>query len=310
MTYNDGRKAAFLIAGSIFALAAVPAGAQDAPATPDAAAAEETASEGGLGEIIVTAQKRSQNLQDVPAAISAFSSEDLAARGVSETSDLMGSLPNIQVTSAYSDTQPNFSLRGISVANEFSASTASPVGVYVDEVYQSFRASHGQQLYDLERVEVLRGPQGTLYGRNTTGGAINFITRKPDLSGNNGYLTLGYGNYDTIKAEGAVELTLAEDKAGIRAAFTRSKGDGYTFNPTQNLDFGTTDSIAGRISLRFKPVDTIDINLKAYYAKNDPRQDLPYGIGYLQGRTDAGGYSRFDPRPELGGRRLKRNEVQ
>ncbi|HEV7310905.1 TonB-dependent receptor [Sphingopyxis sp.] len=310
MTYNNTRKTALFIAGSMIALAAVPAGAQDAPATQDAATTDETTSAGGLSDIVVTAQKRSQNLQDVPAAISAFSSEDLAARGVSETSDLMGSLPNIQVTSAYSDTQPNFSLRGISVANEFSASTASPVGVYVDEVYQSFRASHGQQLYDLERVEVLRGPQGTLYGRNTTGGAINFITRKPDLSGNNGYLTLGYGNYDTIKAEGAVELTLAEDKAGIRAAFTRSKGDGYTFNPTQNLDFGTTDSIAGRISLRFKPVDTIDINLKAYYAKNDPRQDLPYGIGYLQGRTDAGGYSRFDPRPELGGRLLKRNEVQ
>lgn len=304
MTNKKTLHRSLFVAASIAALTAIPAQAQDA-GPPD-----EAVDESGLGDIVVTAQKRSENLQDVPAAISAFSAEDLINRGVSETSDLMGSLPNLQVTSAYSDTQPNFSLRGISVANEFSASTASPVGVYVDEVYQSFRASHGQQLYDLERVEVLRGPQGTLYGRNTTGGAINFITQRPDLSGTEGYLTLGYGNFDTIKAEGVLEVTLAEDVAGIRAAFTRSRGDGYTFNPTLNRDFATTDALAGRVSFRVQPTETLDINVKAYYARNDPQQDLPYGIGYLQGRTDAGGYSRFAPRPELGGRVLRRNEIQ
>jgi iron complex outermembrane recepter protein len=265
---------------------------------------------GGLDEIIVTAQKREQNLQDVPAAVSAFSADQLLQRGVTQTSDLMGTLPNLQVTSAYSSTQPNFSLRGISVANEFSASTASPVGVYVDEVYQSFRASHGQQLYDLERVEVLRGPQGTLYGRNTTGGAINFITRKPDLDGANGYLTVGYANYDTLTTQGAVEATLVPGQLGIRIAATRAKGDGYTFNPVDKLTYGSTSAYAGRLSLRWKPTDRIDINLKGYIAENDPRQDLPYGIGYLVGRTNAGGYSRFAPRPELGGRRLNQNEIQ
>jgi iron complex outermembrane recepter protein len=296
---------AILASASLSALIVSPALAQDAPA-------EDTASEddGGLTEIVVTAQKRSQNLQDVPASVSAFSAEDLQTRGVTETSDLMGTLPNLQVTSAYGDTQPNFSLRGISVANEFSASTASPVGVYVDEVYQSFRASHGQQLYDLERVEVLRGPQGTLYGRNTTGGAINFITQRPDLSGTEGYLTLGYSRFNTIKAEGALELTLSEDKVGLRAAFTRSKGDGYTFNPVDGQDYATTDSLAGRLTFRFAPSETIDITMKGYFAKNDPRQDIPYGIGYLAGRTNAGGYSRFAPRPELGGRTLRRNEIQ
>jgi iron complex outermembrane recepter protein len=264
----------------------------------------------GLDEIIVTAQKREQNLQDVPAAVSAFSADQLLQRGVTQTSDLMGTLPNLQVTSAYSSTQPNFSLRGISVANEFSASTASPVGVYVDEVYQSFRASHGQQLYDLERVEVLRGPQGTLYGRNTTGGAINFITRKPDLDGSNGYFTIGYANYNTLTTQGAFEATLVPGKLGIRIAGTRASGDGYTFNPVDGKTYGTTSSYAGRLSLRFKPSDGIDINLKGYIAENDPRQDLPYGIGYLAGRTNAGGYSRFAPRPELNGRVLGQNEVQ
>jgi iron complex outermembrane recepter protein len=299
-TMMNSIRYAVLASASLTAMISTTAFAQEA-------AADE---QGGLTEIVVTAQKREQNLQDVPAAISAFSADDLNQRGVTETSDLMGTLPNLQVTSAYGDTQPNFSLRGISVANEFSASTASPVGVYVDEVYQSFRAAHGQQLYDLERVEVLRGPQGTLYGRNTTGGAISFFTRRPDLRGTSGYVTLGYSNYNTIKAEGAFELTLAEDMMGLRAAFTRSKGDGYTFNPTLNKDFATTDNYAGRLSFRIKPNDRIDINMKGYFAKNDPRQDIPYGIGYLNGRTNAGGYSRFAPRPELGGRTLRQNEIQ
>ncbi len=293
-------KLTILASASVISLSSMPAFAQDAEAEDD----------GGLTEIVVTAQKREQNLQDVPAAVSAFSAEAMAQRGVTETSDLMGSLPNLQVTSAYGDTQPNFSLRGISVANEFSASTASPVGVYVDEVYQSFRASHGQQLYDLERVEVLRGPQGTLYGRNTTGGAINFITKRPDLEGTSGYVTLGYSRFDTIKAEGALELTLAEDKVGLRAAFTKTKGDGYTFNPTLNQDFANSDSYAGRLTFRIKPSETLDITIKGYFAKNAPRQDIPYGIGYLAGQTNAGGYSRFAPRPELGGRTLRRNEIQ
>ena len=134
------------------------------------------------------------------------------------------------------------------MANEFSASTASPVGVYVDEVYQSFRASHGQQLYDLDRVEVLRGPQGTLYGRNTTGGAISFFTRKPKLKETEGYLTLGYGNFDTFTGQGAVEATLIPDELGIRIAGTYAKGGGWQFNPIQRRETGTTDTVAGRAS--------------------------------------------------------------
>ena len=156
---------------------------------------------------MVTATKRFENLQDVPVAVSAISASALQAKGVFETSDLNASMPNLQVSSPYGQQQPNFSLRGVGVGTEFNANAASPVGVYVDEVYQAFRASHGQQLYDLEQIEVVRGPQGTLYGRNTTGGAINFITRKPDLSGTNGQLTMGYGNFGRLNAEGAVEIT-------------------------------------------------------------------------------------------------------
>ncbi|MEO1324736.1 MAG: TonB-dependent receptor, partial [Pseudomonadota bacterium] len=242
-----------------------------------------------LGTVVVVAQKRAENLQDVPAAVSAFTPDELQSRGIGETSDLMGSLPNIQVTSAYGRTQPNFSVRGISVANEFSASTASPVGVYVDEVYQGFRASHGQQLFDLANLEVLRGPQGTLYGRNTTGGAVNIFTRKPELDGTNGYFTVGAGNFESYTAGGAVEFTPAQDVFGVRLAGTWSESDGYTENPFDGLTYGGVDSIAGRLSLRWDPGSDTSINAKVYFAENDPRQDLPYGIGYLDGGTNGAG---------------------
>ena len=262
-----------------------------------------------LDDIVVTAQKREQRLQDVPAAVSAISGSDLQARGVTETSDLMGTVPSLQITTPYGRTQPNFSLRGVSVANEFSASTASPVGIYVDEVYQSFRASHGQQLYDLDRVEVLRGPQGTLYGRNTTGGAISFFTRKPSLQGTSGYLTLGYGNYDTKTVQGALETTLIPDKLGIRIAGTYARGDGWQYNPIQQRHVGDTNTIGGRISVRYKATDKLEINLKAYGARDNPLAPNPYSEGQLANRQDALGYSRFDPQPLLGGRLLGKNEV-
>jgi iron complex outermembrane receptor protein len=288
---------------------ALPALAQDAD-SPDQETEEPAAQAGGIDTIVVTATKRSENLQKVPIAISAIAGDTLAERGITDTSDLMGALPNLQVTSAYSETQPNFSLRGIGVANEFSAATASPVGVYVDEVYQSFRASHGQQLYDLERVEVLRGPQGTLFGRNTTGGAINFITRRPTLDGTSGYLTMQYGNFNRVFAEGALDLTLVDDKLGVRVAGTYVDADGYTFNPTLNQDFAETNNVSGRVTFLLEPDPDLSITLKLYGARSNPRQDLPYGIGYLENRTDAAGYSRFLPRPELGGRLLEQDEVQ
>jgi iron complex outermembrane recepter protein len=157
----------------------------------ETATAGQPAQQGALQEIIVTATKRSENLQDVPVAVSALSSQDLANAGVFETSDLNNSMPNLLVSSPYGRQQPNFSLRGVGVGTEFNANAASPIGVYVDEVYQAFRSSHGQQLFDLEQIEVVRGPQGTLYGRNTTGGAINFITKAPSLEGIEGYATAG-----------------------------------------------------------------------------------------------------------------------
>jgi iron complex outermembrane recepter protein len=265
------------------------------------AAQPAAAQQGGLEEIIVTATKRSENLQNVPVAVSAIPSSQLQAKGVFETSDLNGKLPNLQVSSPYGKQQPNFSIRGVGVGTEFNANAASPVGVYVDEVYQAFRSSHGQQLYDLNQIEVVRGPQGTLYGRNTTGGAINFITRAPELHGQNGYASIGYGNYNRIQAEGAVEVTPVEGVLGIRIAATYENSDPYLHNVlpagvntaaaggASGLNHNTGISPGGaknyglRGTIRFKPSDVIDLSLKAYAGESDGGTESP--IPYGQSKT-------------------------
>ncbi|WP_068075727.1 TonB-dependent receptor [Novosphingobium lentum] len=259
--------------------------------------AEAAPAQGGLTEIVVTATKRSENLQNVPVAVSAIPAAALQAKGVFETSDLNNTMPNFQVSSPYGQQQPNFSVRGVGVGTEFNANAASPVGVYVDEVYQAFRSSHGQQLYDLNQIEVVRGPQGTLYGRNTTGGAINFITHAPALQGQEGYATMGYGNFNRFNFEGAVEVTPVEDKLGIRAAVTYVNSDPYIhnvlpaglntsaafglsgLNKNSGLNPGGTKTFAGRVTVRFKPTDRIDLKVKVYAGESKGGTEVPIPTG-------------------------------
>jgi iron complex outermembrane recepter protein len=281
-------------ATSLFAVAvalSTPALAQES------ATLQDQQDDGGLSDIIVTATKRSENLQDVPVAVSAISAETLQNQGVFETSDLSNNMPNLQVSSPYGETQPNFSVRGVGVGTEFNANAASPVGIYVDEVYQAFRASHGQQLYDLEQIEVVRGPQGTLYGRNTTGGAINFITRKPELEGANGNLTVGYGNYDRRNVTGAIEITPVVGVIGLRIAGTYVDSDPYVhnrlaaglntsaafglsgLNRNTGRDPGGAESYGLRGTLRITPSDALDISLKAYIARSEGGAETPIPTG-------------------------------
>ncbi len=298
--YNCAKAlAAGLLASTAF-VAVTPAFAQASPPQ-TATTGENATNNNGLGDIIVTATKRSENLQDVPISISAIGTEQLASRGVTNSNDLGQVVPNLQVSSQYGETSPNFSLRGVGVTNEFAANTASPIGVYVDEVSQTFRYTHGLQLYDLDRVEVVRGPQGTLFGRNTTGGAISIFTRQPTLSGANGYITTGYSNYDRYKVQGAAEVTLVDDKVGLRVAFNRGQGDGYFKEPNpafKERSYGSLDTVGVRASLRIKPSDNLDIKITGYYSKDDP---VGYPLHYIglvgadangNGGTDFFGSSR------------------
>jgi iron complex outermembrane receptor protein len=245
----------------------------------------------GIGEIVVTAQRRAQSILEVPLAITAIDNSTLEKNGISSSAQLATAVPNLQISSPFGNTQPNFSLRGISVANEYNSNQASPIGVYIDDVYIAPRTSQGMGLFDLDRVEVLRGPQGTLFGRNTTGGAINFITRGPSLDGANGYAELGYGNFNTFTAQGAVEETLIQGQLGIRVAGNWVHGGGQIENVYPGgANPNSQDSRQGRISLRYKPGDgDLDIKIRAYAGRDNPTQAavqgfLParHGLGFFQ----------------------------
>ena len=211
-----------------------------------------------LEEILVTAEKREENLQDVSVSVTAFSGDTLKDFGLGSSNDLGKFLPGVEITAVSGNQQAKTFIRG-SGSVEFAANTPTTVGVYVDEVYLVDTFTHTLQTFDLERVEVLRGPQGTLYGRNATAGAINFITAKPtrELTG---YAKAGYGNFNAVDLEGAVSGPLSETLAG-RVAFKYAKDDGWLTGRTNfpgtvgGDDFNSTDFHSWRGTLEWAPED-------------------------------------------------------
>src|ERR1700686_5662327 len=190
--------------------------------SPGSASADEA-----LEEIVVTAQGQSERLQDVPIAITALSGAELAERGVRQAGDIAADVPNMLLNSPYGpEAQPTFTLRGVTT-QDFSENQSSPVAMYVDEVYKSVGAVQALQIYDLDRVEVLRGPQGTLYGKNATGGAISFYSRNPSLTAYDGYVTAGAGNYSDYSGRAAVGGPIVANALGWRVALLYEKRDGW-----------------------------------------------------------------------------------
>ncbi len=215
------------------------------------AAPEEPAEDsGGLQEVVVTAQKRAENLQKVPVSVTALTAAQLGSVKLDDSSSIVTHIPNLQVNGIIGEAAPVFSLRGISMF-DYSLNQSSPVAGYVDEVSKGNFAIFGVEIFDLERVEVLRGPQGTLYGKNTTGGAINFIMRKPGFD-TGGYLTAGFGNYSRQEAQGAFQTALVEDKLAARFAFTYTKADGWFKGVNDSPDMGAVDQYGARLSLLYK----------------------------------------------------------
>jgi len=224
-----------------------------------------------LEELVVTAQKRSQSVQDIPIAISGLSADEIEALGFDDATDLSAQVPNVQVSGTFGKTQPIFSIRGVS-QSDFNSNQASPVGIYTDEAYLPATFTHGLNFFDLERTEVLRGPQGTLYGRNTTGGAINLITRTPEIDGGtSGNINVGVGNFGLVTANGAVESTLVEGKLAARVAFTYEEDDGFFRNLLGGPNFAQTDSNGARIALNWQPSEQLNAVFKYTSAESTPR---------------------------------------
>ena len=234
-------------------------------------AADETAD---VKEIIVTATKRAESVQDIPIAVSAIGGDLLARSRVTQVDELVNRTPNLQLTSTVGSNTPIFALRGVSMS-DYSLNQSSPVATYYDEVYKGNFALLGVALFDLERVEVLRGPQGTLFGKNTTGGAVNLISRAPKLGITSGYLNVGYGNYNRFDVNGAINVPLG-DKLALRVAGTWSKADGWFKNVVPGKeDLEGVSEYGIRAALRFEPSDGIDITLRGSTSFQNPTN---YGI--------------------------------
>ncbi len=221
-----------------------------------------------LEEIVVTAQKREQSLQDVGIAVTAFSAEQIKQMGFIDSGDIAAQTPGLSLGSPLGEGQnPSFSIRGVGL-NDFAEHNEAPVAVYMDEVYLANLAGLSFQLFDLERIEVLKGPQGTLFGRNTTGGVAHFVTRKP-TDEYEGYLEASVGEYSQYRFEGAFGGAITENLSG-RISGMYNNNDGYREIRTPGFDdTNAADSYSLRGQLLFSPNTDVEILLSAHYSATD-----------------------------------------
>ncbi|HET6630938.1 MAG TPA: TonB-dependent receptor [Woeseiaceae bacterium] len=230
------------------------------------AAAQDPAPTGVLEEIIVTAQKREQSLQDVGIAVTAFTGDQIRRLGFTNTTDIVAMTPGLSYTVPNAESsQINFFLRGVGL-NDFADANENPVAVYVDDVYRPAMGGLSFQLFDMERVEVLRGPQGTLFGRNTTGGLVHYVSRRPTEEPD-GYVNATFGEFSQVKLEGALGGRLTDTLAG-RLSLATNQHDGWTENRV-GPDYNETDSRAARAQLLFTPTDDIGALFIGWWSDND-----------------------------------------
>ncbi|MBE9540040.1 MAG: TonB-dependent receptor [Proteobacteria bacterium] len=234
-----------------------------------------------LEEVMVTAQKREQNMQDVGISITAYTGEQLEELGFTKSSDIARFTPGVHVGGNLAGQNLQFTIRGVA-QNDFNDQTESPVAVYIDDTYVAMAQGQRFAMYDLDRVEVLKGPQGTLFGRNATGGLVHFVSRRPTEE-LDGFMKAEYGDYDRIKLEGAVGGPITDGISGRLSGYYHEQ-DGYldnsydpanpqSFLPSELAlsqgtgdDFGGEENSAVRAQLLFDLGDTASLWLSANWA--------------------------------------------
>ena len=249
-----------LATASFFAIAGVQAYAQDRI----------------LDTVTITAQKREQAAQDTGVVVSALSGDDLETLGVESLDDISDFVPNASFQQIFGPQNVNVTIRGLSLV-DFNANARSPASVYVDEVFQSSNVMLGLQLFDLERVEVLRGPQGTLFGRNSTAGAVSVITRKPTQEAD-GYLKASAGSYQMMSLEGAIGGGISDQLSGRASFLMHRQGEGFYDNTVSGRDIGSVDYGSGRAQLLWEPSEAWEFLLKAH-ASYDTSDVQPFVHG-------------------------------
>ncbi|HMO67631.1 MAG TPA: TonB-dependent receptor, partial [Novosphingobium sp.] len=250
-----------------------------APAS--AALAQESESSGGLSEIIVTAQRRQENLQEVPIAVTAVTAQSLAETGIDATRDLPQVIPSVQFTR--SGPSGLFFVRGVGTTNA-AAGEEGANAVYVDGVYMADLGQTINYFNNIERIEVLKGPQGTLFGRNATGGLIHVITREPgdELEVD---AEFGYANYETVQARAYIAAPLAQGLAADIAVVKHHQNNGWG----RNLTAGTKNKFQTYWGVRSKvvaePSDSVKFVLAGDYLRN---KDNPVGWRIADGTIGTG----------------------
>ncbi len=219
-----------------------------------------------LEEVIVTAQKRSESAQDVPIAITAFDNDALVAKQIVGISDMRFAAPNVNYNKG-NFTGNNFQIRGVGT-NLVAASADDGVGIHVNEVPLISPRLFETEYYDVEQVAILRGPQGTLYGRNSTGGAVNMITRRASTEGFEANLEGQYGNFDHMRVNGAVNIPLG-DSFAMRFAGIWLDREGYTENTFNGNDVDGRDQYSLRASFSWMPGDNTTVDLMVSYFDED-----------------------------------------
>lgn len=245
------------------------------------AASADAAETDVIEEIVVTAQKREQSAQDTALALSAYTTETVDSQQIDGVRKLSQLAPSLVFNR--SGTAANTYMRG--VGQDIATVLGEPgVALFIDGVYQGANFAQTASYNDIERIEVLRGPQGTLYGRNTTGGNINIYTKQPDFEPAF-EASLLYGDYDRVKARIAGQGTLVEDRVAVRGSFVTDTNDGYRDNPFNGAELEERDIQAGAVSLLFTPSDTVELVLRADW--NDQDDDNP-AWDYLQAVPGSG----------------------
>lgn len=303
-----------LSAGAI-ALAGTSARAAEVPASDAApeAAADAAADASPRDDIVVTATRRETRLQQTPVAVSVIGTEFRAQQNVVTTRDLAGQIPGLYTApSGITPLTNTFFIRGIGNSDPIFDPT---VGTYIDDVYQARAINGMSDLTDVERVEVLRGPQGTLFGANSAGGAIRYVTRNPgealSLRGD-----VGYGNYNTVNAHGYVAGALVPGTVLGSVAIAHDQHDGYTWNPSQNRYVNNQNTTGGRVKLVLTPAaglkvtltgdGTIDHSQAAQYVPTTyhPTNPALSGLGAITGGTlyNPTSFSRYQANTSYAGR--------
>ncbi|MFC6634341.1 TonB-dependent receptor [Microbulbifer taiwanensis] len=214
-----------------------------------------------LEEVVVTARKRSESLQDIPVAVSALTGDSLREKGISQVTDLTGHVPNLKF-----DVQPQSGgsaarifVRGIG-QSDFNIAFDPGVGTYVDGIYMGRSQGGVFGLVDIERIEVLRGPQGTLFGKNATGGAINVITAKPSEEAG-ARVEMRVGNHQRLDAKAVADIPLVDDVLLSRVSLASKRAEGYTENIFLGKKNSDDEELAGRVQLLWMPSDGVEVSL-------------------------------------------------